>query len=135
IKAIEHSKRKVNTPVVYVLYRDAYEFRNNLVLRGTSHSFVLAIVPTMAGRLVLNLRGSRREDVMPTSPSTTDNAGAGAYEMQAKGFYSSSNGRVVFVSRQDGMSAQDRAQLNQMRSASDYQRLGGKERKQSWNAV
>ncbi|KAG8727377.1 hypothetical protein FRC12_022550 [Ceratobasidium sp. 428] len=104
-------------------------------LVALSKYFVLAIVPTMAGRLVLNLRGSRREDVMPTSPSTTDNAGAGAYEMQAKGFYSSSNGRVVFVSRQDGMSAQDRAQLNQMRSASDYQRLGGKERKQSWNAV
>ncbi|KAG8741325.1 hypothetical protein FRC10_002987 [Ceratobasidium sp. 414] len=102
-------------------------------LVALSKYFVLAIVPTMGARLVLNLRGSRREDIMPTSPSTTDHAGM--YEMQAKGPHSPSNGRVIFVSRQDGMSTQERTQLNQIRSANDYLRLGGKERKHSWNAV
>ncbi|KAG9090283.1 hypothetical protein FRC06_001136 [Ceratobasidium sp. 370] len=147
IKAVQHSKRKVNTPVIHVLYRDGIMYFiiigccstfNMMVwllapptLVALSKYFVLSIVPTMAARLVLNLRGSRREDVMPTNPSTTDHA----YEMQAKGPHSSSNGRVIFVSRQDGMSTQDRIQLNQIRSANDYLRLGGKERKPSWTAV
>ncbi|KAG8683267.1 hypothetical protein FRC08_014385, partial [Ceratobasidium sp. 394] len=151
IKAIQHSKRNINTPVIHVLYRDGIMYFiiisccstfNMMVwllapptLVALSKYFVLSIVPTMGARLVLNLRGSRREDIMPTSPSTTDHAAAGIYELQAKGLHSSSNGRVIVVSRQDGMSVQDRIQLNQMRSSNDYLRLGGKERKHSWNAV
>ncbi|QRV98046.1 dephospho-CoA kinase [Ceratobasidium sp. AG-Ba] len=148
IKAFEHSRHKVNTPVVFVLYRDGIMYFviicccsmfNMLVwllapptLVALSKYFVLCVVPTMGARLVLNLRGSRREDLMPTGASTSDHA---VYELQAKALNtSSSQGRVVFVSRQEGgMSAQDRIQLNQMRSATDYQRI--KEKKNSWPGV
>lgn len=150
IKAIEHSKKKINTPVVHVLYRDGIIYFivisicstfNMMVwllapptLVALSKYFVLSIVPTMGARLVLNLRGSRREDIMPTGKSTSadDNA---VYEMHAKGTSTPSNRGVIFVSRgpdhvsQNDLSAQDRAHLNQIKSNNNYYRLGSKEGK------
>ncbi|CUA67041.1 hypothetical protein RSOLAG22IIIB_02959 [Rhizoctonia solani] len=99
IKAVEHSKRKVNTPVVHVLYRDGIIYFivitlcsmfNMMVwllapptLVALSKYFVLCVVPTMGSRLVLNLRGSRREDLMPTHSGRTT-SDEHAYEMNAK---------------------------------------------------
>ncbi|KAF8608375.1 hypothetical protein BDV93DRAFT_519419 [Ceratobasidium sp. AG-I] len=158
VKAIEHSKSKVNTPVINVLYRDGIIYfvvicccsmLNMMVwllapptLVALSKYFVLSVVPTMGARLVLNLRGSRREDVMPTGGSTTDN---GVYEMHAKGGTSSKSlgDRVLFVTRgQDSpaqdhiqLSLQERTHLNQMKSSQNYYRVErrGSKTKGMWN--
>lgn len=91
----------------------------------------------MGARLVLNLRGSDREDVMPTSGgrSTTDDTVA--YELHAKGLRMSrplQGDRLVFASIRAGesfvdeeeeerhLSPQERMRLNQIKSS----RVGGK---------
>ncbi|KAF8706615.1 hypothetical protein RHS03_04644, partial [Rhizoctonia solani] len=154
IKAIEHSKNKVNTPVVRVLYRDGIIYFivislcsmfNMMVwllapptLVALSKYFVLCIVPTMGARLVLNLRGSRREDLMPTNSGKTTSDDHYGYEMSAKiSSNRSHNGTpdrsVVFVSRDEvrigAFSPQDRIQLNQIKSSDRYYRLGSKDSK------
>ncbi|KAF8756582.1 hypothetical protein RHS01_04410 [Rhizoctonia solani] len=172
IKAIEHSKNKVNTPVVRVLYRDGecltqcdrksnnieHEYRyhllhSNIPVQHVQHDglaprstyssrsskyFVLCIVPTMGARLVLNLRGSRREDLMPTNSGKTTSDDHYGYEMSAKiSSNRSHNGTpdrsVVFVSRDEvrigAFSPQDRIQLNQIKSSDRYYRLGSKDSK------
>ncbi|CAE6427253.1 unnamed protein product, partial [Rhizoctonia solani] len=79
IKATEHSHKRINTPVLYVLYRDGIVYFvvicccsifNMVVwlfapptLVALSKYFVLSFIPTMGSRLVLNLRTSRREDI------------------------------------------------------------------------
>ncbi|KEP46981.1 putative transmembrane protein [Rhizoctonia solani 123E] len=105
-EAIEHSRKKINTPVLYVLYRDGIVYFlvicccsifNMMVwllapptLVALSKYFVLAIIPTMGSRLVLNLRSSRREDIMPTDRTTADET---AYEMHpSKGLLHKSSG-------------------------------------------
>ncbi|KAJ1306088.1 hypothetical protein OPQ81_010800 [Rhizoctonia solani] len=155
IKAIEHSKRKVNTPVVRVLYRDGIIYFivislcsmfNMMVwllapptLVALSKYFVLCVVPTMGARLVLNLRGSRREDLMPTHSGRTTSDDQHAYEMNSKISSNRSfnngtpDGKVVFVSRDEvrigSLSPQDRIQLNQIKSSDRYYRLGSKDGK------
>ncbi|CCO30249.1 hypothetical protein BN14_04275 [Rhizoctonia solani AG-1 IB] len=154
IKAIEHSKNKVNTPVVHVLYRDGIIYFivislcsmfNMMVwllapptLVALSKYFVLCVVPTMGARLVLNLRGSRREDLMPTNDARTTSDDQYAYELSAKiSSNRSHNGTpdrsVVFVSRDEvrvgALSPQDRIQLNQIKPSERYYRLGSKDGK------
>ncbi|CAE6354544.1 unnamed protein product [Rhizoctonia solani] len=109
IKAIEHSRKKINTPVLYVLYRDGIVYFivicccsifNMMVwllapptLVALSKYFVLSIVPAMGSRLVLNLRSSRSDDIMPTGRSTADE---NAYEMHpSKGLSQKSYGNKV----------------------------------------
>ncbi|CAE7149578.1 unnamed protein product [Rhizoctonia solani] len=153
IKAVEHSKRKLNTPVVHVLYRDGiiYFFIISLcslfnmmvwllappTLVALSKYFVLCVVPTMGARLILNLRGSRREDLMPTHSGRTTSDDQ-QYEMNAKISANRSNNgtpdrSVVFVSRDEvrigAFSPQDRVHLNQMKSDDRYYRLGSKDGK------
>ncbi|QRV98047.1 dephospho-CoA kinase [Ceratobasidium sp. AG-Ba] len=100
IKAREHSKANFDTPILRILVRDgvvyfviicACSVFNMLIwivappsLVALSKYFVLAVVPTMGARLVLNLRGSRREDLMPTTGRSTTDDSRG-FEMQAKG--------------------------------------------------
>ncbi|CAE6417608.1 unnamed protein product [Rhizoctonia solani] len=155
IKAVEHSKRNVNTPVVRVLYRDGIIYFivitlcsmfNMMVwllapptLVALSKYFVLCVVPTMGARLVLNLRGSRREDLMPTHSGKTTSDEQYAYEMNAKvsASRSHSNGTpdrsVLYVSRDEvrigAFSPQDRLHLNQIKSNDRYYRLGSKDGK------
>jgi hypothetical protein len=92
----------------------------------------------MAARLVLNLRGSRREDIMPTGKSTSEDHYA--YEMNPKASNRSMGDRgVIFVSRgpQDlqveVLSPQDRMQLNQIKPSSNYYRVASREGK--WQVV
>lgn len=92
----------------------------------------------MAARLVLNLRNSRREDVMPTGRSTggiVDDT----YEMHAKiASHNASADRFVVgsygpdgmpIRERDHLSLQDRMQLNQIRPS----KIGGREGR--WNVV
>ncbi|QRV98048.1 transmembrane protein [Ceratobasidium sp. AG-Ba] len=101
IKAREHSKANFDTPILHILYRDGVVYfaiicccclfnmviwiTAPLSLVALSKYFTLAIVPAMGARLVLSLRASGRQDVMPTTggQSTTDDSRA--FEMQAKG--------------------------------------------------
>lgn len=78
----------------------------------------------MAARLVLNLRGSRREDLMPTGGSTSDEQG---YEMKTSSPGRSFGDRgVIFVSRerQDSrsgpLSPRTLVHLNQIKPSNDY---------------
>ncbi|KAG9105595.1 hypothetical protein FRC07_009159 [Ceratobasidium sp. 392] len=117
IKAREHSKSNFNTPMLHILYRDGILYYvvicccsifNMTVwlvapptLIALSKFFVLAVVPAMGARLVLNLRSSRREDVMPTGGRSTAEDAA-VYEMRAKGGQSKPlrGERFVFASIQ-----------------------------------
>ncbi|KAG8731039.1 hypothetical protein FRC12_019931 [Ceratobasidium sp. 428] len=145
IKAREHSKANFNTPVVHILYRDGIFYYaiicccsmfNMMVwlaapptLIALSKYFVLAVVPAMGARLVLNLRSSRREDVMPTAGrSTTEDVIV--YEMHIKGGLSKPlpGGRFVFASikadetldedEERHLSSQELTYLNQIKSGS-----------------
>ncbi|KDN37173.1 hypothetical protein RSAG8_10305, partial [Rhizoctonia solani AG-8 WAC10335] len=152
IKAVEHSKRKVNTPVIHVLYRDGIIYFIIITLCSTfnmmvwllapptlvalSKYFVLCVVPTMSARLVLNLRGSRSEDLMPTHSGGTTSDEQYAYEMNAKISANRSNNdtpdrSVVYVSRDEvrigAFSPQDRIHLNQIKSNDGYYRQGSKD--------
>ncbi|KAG9109210.1 hypothetical protein FRC07_008354, partial [Ceratobasidium sp. 392] len=97
MKAIEHSKESINTPVLYVLYRDGAVYFviiclcsvfNMAVwiaapasLVGLAKYFVLAIVPAMGARLVLNLKSSRNYDsVSLLIPALSEHE----YELHAK---------------------------------------------------
>ncbi|KAG9114246.1 hypothetical protein FRC07_007675 [Ceratobasidium sp. 392] len=97
-------------------------------LIALSKYFVLAVVPAMGARLVLNLRSSRREDVMPTGGRSTAEDAA-VYEMRAKGGLSKplQGERFVFASIQvegtldDGeerhLSTQERTYFDQTESS------------------
>ncbi|KAG8748878.1 hypothetical protein FRC11_011786 [Ceratobasidium sp. 423] len=108
-------------------------------LVALSKYFVLCVVPTMGARLILNLRGSRREDLMPTHSGKTTSDDPYAYEMNAKISANRSlntgtpDRSVVFVSRDEvrvgGLSPQDLIQLNQIKSNDRYYRLGSKDGK------
>ncbi|KAG8741326.1 hypothetical protein FRC10_002988 [Ceratobasidium sp. 414] len=87
--------------------------------------FVLAVMPTMGARLVLNLRSSRREDIMPTG---REDPGTGTYEMHTKGGPSKPlpRERFMFASIRAGeavddeerhLSAQERIQLNRIKTS------------------
>ncbi|KAF8608376.1 hypothetical protein BDV93DRAFT_519421 [Ceratobasidium sp. AG-I] len=125
-KAAEHSKRSINTPILYVLYRDGVMYFviicccslfNMMVwllapptLVALSKYFVLSVVPTMGARLVLNLKGARREDLLPTGRSTSDDPG---FEMHGKISANKSAGdRLVFSpSRKGGLDIKDASSL------------------------
>ncbi|CAE6417605.1 unnamed protein product [Rhizoctonia solani] len=140
IKAIEHSRQKINTPVLYVLYRDGIVYFlvicccsifNMMVwllapptLAALSKYFVLAIIPTMGSRLILNLRSSRREDIMPTGRTTADET---AYEMHpSKGLSRKSSGDILGTfspkvgSGNRYISAQERHHLPQIQPSTQY---------------
>ncbi|EUC62439.1 transmembrane protein, putative, partial [Rhizoctonia solani AG-3 Rhs1AP] len=151
--AIEHSRKKMNTPVLYVLYRDGIVYFlvicccsifNMMVwllapptLVALSKYFVLAIIPTMGSRLVLNLRSSRREDIMPTDRTTADET---AYEMHpSKGLlHKSSVDRLGTFSPNAGsghryLSAQERDHLPQIQPSTQYYK--SHEGESRWNVV
>ncbi|QRV84000.1 dephospho-CoA kinase [Ceratobasidium sp. AG-Ba] len=145
IKAREHSKANFDTPILQILYRDGVVYFAiisccclfNMVvwivaplsLVALSKYFTLAIVPAMGARLVLNLRGSSREDVMPTTGgrSTTDDSRG--FEMQAKGgrpgkplpgerfVFSSFRAEETFDDEERHLSLHERTHLNQIKSS------------------
>ncbi|QRV98049.1 hypothetical protein RhiJN_26068 [Ceratobasidium sp. AG-Ba] len=150
IKAKELSKGSFDTPVIRILYRDGFIYFvvicccslfNMMVwlaapptLAALPKYFVTSLIPTMGARLVLNLRSSRPEDIMPTGRATTTTEGTVGYELSAKGAPGSTRpvGRFTFGSIRGGetyieeeerhLSAQERIELNQIKGT----KLGAK---------
>ncbi|CAE7149587.1 unnamed protein product [Rhizoctonia solani] len=105
-------------------------------LVALSKYFVLSFIPTMGSRLVLNLRTSRREDIIPTGRSTTEET---ACEMRpSKGLsHKSSGDRLGAFSPKMGyeqhyLSEQHRIQLNQIQPSIQYKPHEGES---MWNVV
>jgi len=97
----------------------------------------------MGARLVLNLKGARREDLIPTGRSTSDDAGG--FEMHGKVTANKSLGdRLVFSpSGQDmykggpHLSVNDRTYLSGSRSEFDFDDAPARDAKSqgTWNVV
>lgn len=94
----------------------------------------------MGARLVLNLRSSRPEDVMPTGRSTSD--GTGGFGMQGKsGPNRPREERVIFDShgeedfdlQERHLSPQERIRLNQIKSSSDFSLGRDAKMKDTWS--
>lgn len=108
-----------------------------------SISFTLAFVPTMGARLVLNLKGARREDLIPTGRSIPDDAAG--FEMHGKVTANKSLGdRLVFSpSTQDmykdgpRLSVNDHAYLSRSRSEFDFDDVPTRDTKPqgTWDVV
>ncbi|KAG8702995.1 hypothetical protein FRC08_003128 [Ceratobasidium sp. 394] len=96
LKAVEYSKKNIGTPVLYVLYRDGVIYFIVVCLCGAFNLlvwllappslaalpkyFLLAIIPAMGARLVLNLKGSHRRCLLSTSLTA---ASGNEYELNA----------------------------------------------------